>query len=226
VAKTTEDLFDDIFDANIRGVYFTVQKAPPLLADGGAVVLATSWFVEASVARSSTISASKAARLNLTRTLASELIGRNIRVNAVSAGTIETSLFGKLGPSGECADNRPVPAAHRSLHGYVWSTERRKMDGPDVLPTLKGCKEFLRLSDARLGIASGDASWRVDSRLVPHGDGSKQRLGWATRSRSVLAHHSRFQSYRLHQDQRAVNACLSRRFAGISSSQGSYLHQP
>jgi NAD(P)-dependent dehydrogenase (short-subunit alcohol dehydrogenase family) len=105
VAKTTEDLFDDIFDANIRGVYFTVQKAPPLLADGGAVVLATSWFVEASVARSSTISASKAARLNLTRTLASELIGRNIRVNAVSAGTIETSLFGKLGPSGECADN-------------------------------------------------------------------------------------------------------------------------
>jgi NAD(P)-dependent dehydrogenase (short-subunit alcohol dehydrogenase family) len=97
VAETTEEVFDDIFDANFRGAYFTVQKALPLLSDGGAIVFTTSWFDEVGVAGTSAVSASKAALRNLTRTLASELIGRNIRVNAVSPGVIETPLFGKLG---------------------------------------------------------------------------------------------------------------------------------
>jgi NAD(P)-dependent dehydrogenase (short-subunit alcohol dehydrogenase family) len=99
VAETTEQMFDDIVDANFRGAYFTVQKALPLLSDGGAIVFTTSWFVEAGVAGTSAVSATKAALRNLTRTLASELIERNIRVNAVSPGVIETPLFGKLGLS-------------------------------------------------------------------------------------------------------------------------------
>jgi NAD(P)-dependent dehydrogenase (short-subunit alcohol dehydrogenase family) len=90
-------VFDDIFDANFRGAYFTVQKALPILSNGGAVVFTTSWFDEAGIAGTSAVSASKAALRNFTRTLASELIGRNIRVNAVSPGVIETPLFGKLG---------------------------------------------------------------------------------------------------------------------------------
>jgi NAD(P)-dependent dehydrogenase (short-subunit alcohol dehydrogenase family) len=97
VAETTEQLFDDIINANFRGAYFTVQKSLPLLNDGGAIVFTTSWFDEAGVAGTSAVSASKAALRNFTRTLASELIGRNIRVNAVSPGVIETPLFGKLG---------------------------------------------------------------------------------------------------------------------------------
>jgi NAD(P)-dependent dehydrogenase (short-subunit alcohol dehydrogenase family) len=99
VAETTEEVFDEIVDANFRGAYFTVQKALPLMRDGGAIVFTTSWFDEAGVAGTSAVSASKAALRNLTRTLASELIDRNIRVNAVSPGVIETPLFGKLGLS-------------------------------------------------------------------------------------------------------------------------------
>jgi NAD(P)-dependent dehydrogenase (short-subunit alcohol dehydrogenase family) len=97
VAETTEDVFDDILNANFRGAYFTVQKALPLLPDGGCIIFTTSWFDAAGIAGTSAVSASKAALRNFTRTLASELINRNIRVNAVSPGVIETPLFGKLG---------------------------------------------------------------------------------------------------------------------------------
>jgi NAD(P)-dependent dehydrogenase (short-subunit alcohol dehydrogenase family) len=99
VADTTEEVFDEIIDANFRAAYFTVQNALPLMNDGGAIVFTTSWFDVAGVAGTSVVSASKAALRNLTRTLASEMVGRNIRVNAVSPGVIETPLLGKLGLS-------------------------------------------------------------------------------------------------------------------------------
>jgi NAD(P)-dependent dehydrogenase (short-subunit alcohol dehydrogenase family) len=99
VAETSELVFDEILDTNFRGAYFTVQKALPLLSNGGAIVFTSSWFDQAGVAGTSAVSASKAALRNLTRTLASELIDRNIRVNAVSPGVIESPLFGKLGLS-------------------------------------------------------------------------------------------------------------------------------
>ncbi|MGH6890591.1 MAG: SDR family oxidoreductase [Rhizomicrobium sp.] len=97
VADTTEEVFDDVLDTHFRGAYFTVQKALPLLNDGAAIVLITSWLNETGVAETSAVSASKAALRNFPRILASDLIGRNIRVNAVSPGVIETPLFGKLG---------------------------------------------------------------------------------------------------------------------------------
>jgi NAD(P)-dependent dehydrogenase (short-subunit alcohol dehydrogenase family) len=97
VESTTEEVVDELFNTNFRGNYFTVQKALPLLKDGGAVVFTTSWFVEVGIAGTSAVSATKAALRSLTRTLASELLPRNIRVNAVSPGVIETPLFGKLG---------------------------------------------------------------------------------------------------------------------------------
>ena len=95
--NTSEDLFDEILDTNLRGNYFTVQKALPLLSDGGAVVFTTSWFDQVGVAGTSAVSASKAALRSLTRTLATEVLPRGIRVNAVSPGVTATPLFGKLG---------------------------------------------------------------------------------------------------------------------------------
>src|SRR5215471_8031125 len=69
-------------------------------------------FDEVGVAGTSAVSASKAALRNFARTLAAELIGRNIRVNAVSPGVIETPLFGKLGlPEAPCPGTRPGSAA-------------------------------------------------------------------------------------------------------------------
>jgi NAD(P)-dependent dehydrogenase (short-subunit alcohol dehydrogenase family) len=99
IAETSEAIFDEILDTNFRGAYFSVQKALPLFAEGGAVVFTSSWFAEAGVAGASAVSASKAALRNFARTLASELIDRRIRVNAVSPGVIETPLFGQLGLS-------------------------------------------------------------------------------------------------------------------------------
>jgi NAD(P)-dependent dehydrogenase (short-subunit alcohol dehydrogenase family) len=97
VESTTEEVVDELFNTNFRGNYFTVQKALPLLKDGGAIVFTTSWFVEVGIAGTSAVSATKAALRALTRTLATELLPRNIRVNAVSPGVIESPLFGKLG---------------------------------------------------------------------------------------------------------------------------------
>lgn len=97
VADTTEELFDEILGTNFRGTYFTVQKSLPLLSDGGAIVFTTSFFDQVGLAGTSAVSASKAALRSLTRTLATELLPRGIRVNAISPGVIATPLFGKLG---------------------------------------------------------------------------------------------------------------------------------
>jgi NAD(P)-dependent dehydrogenase (short-subunit alcohol dehydrogenase family) len=97
VADTSEELFDHVSDTNFRGAFFTVQKALPLLKDGGAVVFTSSYFDEFGMAGTSVVSATKAAVRSLTRTLASELLPRKIRVNAISPGVIDTPIFGKLG---------------------------------------------------------------------------------------------------------------------------------
>lgn len=99
VAEVEEATFDELFDINFKGAYFTVQKILPLLSKGGAILFTTSWFTEAGVPGTSVVSATKAALRNFTRTLAAELVARDIRVNAVSPGVIETPLFGKLGLS-------------------------------------------------------------------------------------------------------------------------------
>jgi NAD(P)-dependent dehydrogenase (short-subunit alcohol dehydrogenase family) len=97
LAGTSEELFDEMLDTTSCGNYFTVQKALPLLTEGGAIVFTTSWFDQVGVAGISAVSPSKAALPSLPRTLATELLPRGIRVNAVSPGVIATPLFGKLG---------------------------------------------------------------------------------------------------------------------------------
>jgi NAD(P)-dependent dehydrogenase (short-subunit alcohol dehydrogenase family) len=97
VADTTEELFDEIADTNFRGAYFTAQKAVPHLNDGGAIIFTSSYFDEFGMAGTSVVAATKAAVRSLTRTFASELLARRIRVNAISPGVIDTPIFGKLG---------------------------------------------------------------------------------------------------------------------------------
>ncbi len=88
--QVTEEHFDETFGVNVRGTLFTVQKALPLLNDGASVILNSSVRADDGVPAFGTYAASKAAIRSFARTWANELKDRNIRVNAVSPGTIDT----------------------------------------------------------------------------------------------------------------------------------------
>jgi NAD(P)-dependent dehydrogenase (short-subunit alcohol dehydrogenase family) len=96
-----EEHFDHLFNINVRGLFFTVQKALPLLSEGASVILNASVVAQSGLPNTSVYSATKAAVRSLGRTLAAELSPRGIRVNVVSPGLIETPLVGKLGLSKE-----------------------------------------------------------------------------------------------------------------------------
>jgi NAD(P)-dependent dehydrogenase (short-subunit alcohol dehydrogenase family) len=101
VGEVTVQHYDELMNTNLKGAYFTIQKALPLLNDGGAVILTTTAANRMGLPNSSVYSASKAALRSLARTFSAELIGRGIRVNAVSPGPIETPIFGRLGMTQE-----------------------------------------------------------------------------------------------------------------------------
>jgi NAD(P)-dependent dehydrogenase (short-subunit alcohol dehydrogenase family) len=96
LAQSTPEMFDEQFNVNVRGAYFTVQHAVPLIADGGAILFTASMVTSIAEPMSSVYSATKAALRSFGRSLAAELAPR-IRVNTVSPGPIETPIFGKLG---------------------------------------------------------------------------------------------------------------------------------
>ena len=96
-ADVTEEFFNETVGTNIKGVYFTVQKALPLLSDGASVILTSSTVAHFGMAGSSVYSLTKAALINLAKSLAIELAGRKIRVNVISPGPISTPIFGKMG---------------------------------------------------------------------------------------------------------------------------------
>lgn len=97
LAETSDGLFDELFDINIRGAYFTIQKALPLLNDGASIILNTSVVDQKGNPGLSAYSATKAALRSVARTAAAELVGRGIRVNTVAPGPIETPIFGRTG---------------------------------------------------------------------------------------------------------------------------------
>jgi len=101
IEQWDEAAFDRLFAINLKGPYFLLQSLLPLLANPSSVVLNTSVNAHIGMPTSSVYGASKAALLSLTRTLSGELIGRGIRVNAISPGPISTPLYGKLGMSDE-----------------------------------------------------------------------------------------------------------------------------
>ncbi len=96
---TTEAIYDEVFNINLKGLYFTVQKALAYLNDNAAIVLNTSFLGELGCPGTSVVSASKAAVRSLAKTFAAELIGRGIRVNAVSPGAIATPFHSRTGLS-------------------------------------------------------------------------------------------------------------------------------
>ena len=88
----TEEHFDTIFNVNVKGVVFTVQKALPLMSDGGSIILNGSIAGTKGFPAFSVYSATKAAVRSLARTWTTDLKDRRIRVNAISPGPIDTPL--------------------------------------------------------------------------------------------------------------------------------------
>src|SRR5215813_7667125 len=95
----TEELFDETVDINLKGVFFTVQKAIPLMPKGSAIVLNASINAHLGMPGTTVYGATKAAVLNLTKTLSADLLEKGIRVNAISPGPITSSLLDRDGIS-------------------------------------------------------------------------------------------------------------------------------
>jgi NAD(P)-dependent dehydrogenase (short-subunit alcohol dehydrogenase family) len=96
---TTEEFFDETMDINLKGLFFTVQRALPHLNDGAAVILNSSTVNTKGWTGIAVYSATKAAVRSLARTFSADLLARGIRVNAVSPGVTFTPIFGRLGLS-------------------------------------------------------------------------------------------------------------------------------
>jgi NAD(P)-dependent dehydrogenase (short-subunit alcohol dehydrogenase family) len=101
LAQTTEAIYDEVFAINLKGLYFTVQKAVTHLNDNAAIVLNTSFLGTLGRPGTSVVSASKAAVRSLAKTFAADLIHRGIRVNAVSPGAISTPFHSRTGLTSE-----------------------------------------------------------------------------------------------------------------------------
>jgi NAD(P)-dependent dehydrogenase (short-subunit alcohol dehydrogenase family) len=90
LGSITEEHFDTTFDTNVKGVVFTVQKALPLILNGGAIILNASIVSVKGMPNFGVYSATKAAVRSFARTWTNELKDRGIRVNVVSPGPIDT----------------------------------------------------------------------------------------------------------------------------------------
>src|ERR1700751_4610529 len=106
LGNITEELYDSIFDINVKGLLFTVQKALPLMPEGASIILNASIVGSKGFPANSVYSATKAAVRSFARTWTTELKDRRIRVNAVSPGPIDTPGLNELLASSETGQQR------------------------------------------------------------------------------------------------------------------------
>ena len=93
----TEEFFDETVDINMKGVFFTVQKAIPLMSKGSAIVLNASINAHLGMPGTTVYGATKAAVINMAKTLSADLLEKGIRVNAISPGPITSALLARDG---------------------------------------------------------------------------------------------------------------------------------
>jgi NAD(P)-dependent dehydrogenase (short-subunit alcohol dehydrogenase family) len=106
LGSITEEHFDKIFNSNVKGLLFTVQKALPLFRDGGSIILNASIVSIIGLGAFSVYSASKASVRSFARTWTVDLTPRKIRVNTISPGPIETPGASQLSANEEESKKR------------------------------------------------------------------------------------------------------------------------
>lgn len=114
LADVTEDAFDQLMNLNLRSVFFTAQRALPLLRPSASVVLIGSIAAKIVVPGGSAYAASKAALTQFARCWAEELAPRGIRVNVLAPGYTETPLFGRITATPEAASRFDQMVAQRT----------------------------------------------------------------------------------------------------------------
>ncbi|MBR1130810.1 MULTISPECIES: SDR family oxidoreductase [Bradyrhizobium] len=149
IESWTPEVFDRIFAINVKGPYFLIQALLPVFANPASVVLNTSISAHVGAATSSVYGATKAAFLNLSKTLSAELLQRGIRFNAVSPGPIDTPLYDKLG----------VPDAYR------------EQINKDIIAGIPAGRfgSAAEVAKAVVYLASDDSAWTVGSEIVVDG---------------------------------------------------------
>jgi NAD(P)-dependent dehydrogenase (short-subunit alcohol dehydrogenase family) len=149
VEDVTEELFDSIMDVNFKGAYFTIQRALPLLSDDASIVLNASINAYIGMPNSSVYAASKAALITLARTLSAELVGRGIRVNAISPGPITTPIFNRLG--------LPPEALEETARNIKEQVPMKRFGRPE------------EIAKTALFLASSDSSFLLGTEIVADG---------------------------------------------------------
>jgi NAD(P)-dependent dehydrogenase (short-subunit alcohol dehydrogenase family) len=150
IEQTTEAAFDEQLGVNLKGVFFTIQKALPLFgASGGSIIVTTSIANQLGSPMFSVYGAAKAGLRSLVKSLGLELVGRGIRVNAISPGPIATPMFERLGLPPEVASAKKQAIAEKS--------PSRRFGAPE------------EVAKAALFLASDDSSYIVGDEIVVDG---------------------------------------------------------
>jgi NAD(P)-dependent dehydrogenase (short-subunit alcohol dehydrogenase family) len=149
IGEITEEHFDKVFNINVKGLLFTVQKALPLFADGGLIILNASIVASKGLEAISVYSASKAAVRSFARCWTTDLRHRKIRVNVLSPGYTETPIFNKAGLTQERVDELKV--------SFAAAVPMGRMDRPD------------EVAKAAVFLASDDSSYVTGVELFVDG---------------------------------------------------------
>jgi NAD(P)-dependent dehydrogenase (short-subunit alcohol dehydrogenase family) len=136
-AGFTETAYDELFDINAKGAFFTVQKALPHLNHGASIILNTSVASHIGNPTGVAYGATKAAMRSFVRSLAADLANQNIRVNAVAPGPIETPIFGRIGLSKAEVD--------QAVQGFIAAAPLKRIGKPEEVA---GAVAFLASSDS------------------------------------------------------------------------------